>query len=161
MEPSELDLRDIHLPADPAWWPPAVGWWLLLAVLLAAGAFAWLRWRRWRADRVRRAALASLDAIAARCGDDPARLLPEISVWLRRVALSVGERRELAALTGDSWLAALAGLSPGSRLTREYAPLLTQGPYAGSGAGRDDGEGDLTGLLAACREWTANLELSR
>ncbi|MBP6325901.1 MAG: DUF4381 domain-containing protein, partial [Dokdonella sp.] len=20
-------LRDIHLPPDPSWWPPAPGWW--------------------------------------------------------------------------------------------------------------------------------------
>ena len=56
----QLPLRDIHLPPEVAFWPPAVGWWLL--VLLAGVAFyAWLRWR-WRL-RVRAAALAELGRI--------------------------------------------------------------------------------------------------
>ncbi|MBL4774031.1 MAG: DUF4381 domain-containing protein [Alcanivoracaceae bacterium] len=27
-----LDLRDIHLPADPSMWPLAPGWWLLIII---------------------------------------------------------------------------------------------------------------------------------
>jgi hypothetical protein len=29
-------LRDIHVPDAPGWWPPAPGWWLLAILLLAA-----------------------------------------------------------------------------------------------------------------------------
>ena len=50
MNPEGPVLRDIHLPADPAWWPPAPGWWLLLgpALLAIAAAAILLRPRRWR-----------------------------------------------------------------------------------------------------------------
>ena len=45
--PDPLQLRDIHLPADPGWWPPAPGWWLLAAVLVALLAWAVVfGWRR-------------------------------------------------------------------------------------------------------------------
>lgn len=157
MDPAALDLRDIHLPAEPGWWPPAIGWWLLLALLLAAAVFAWLRWRRHRAERVRRAALAALEGVVQRCGGEPDCLTGELSVWLRRVALSVGARREVAGLTGEAWLAALQRLSPASRLPRDYGHLLTEGPYR-SQVPADARE--LDGLVAACREWTLKLELA-
>ncbi|MEP6880575.1 MAG: DUF4381 domain-containing protein, partial [Dokdonella sp.] len=34
------ELRDIHLPADPSWWPPAPGWWILAAILLGVTIWA-------------------------------------------------------------------------------------------------------------------------
>ncbi|MEZ5560390.1 MAG: DUF4381 domain-containing protein [Pseudomonadales bacterium] len=39
-------LRDIHLPADPSWWPPAPGWWLLALLVLLALALLARRLRR-------------------------------------------------------------------------------------------------------------------
>jgi len=36
MQPDLLQqLRDVHLPEAPGWWPPAPGWWLLLLLALA------------------------------------------------------------------------------------------------------------------------------
>lgn len=53
MQPDALgQLRDIHLPAEPAWWPPAPGWWLL--ALLALGAVVFIAQRGIRAHRKRR-----------------------------------------------------------------------------------------------------------
>lgn len=38
MQPDLLQqLRDLQLPANPTWWPPAPGWWLVAALLLALG----------------------------------------------------------------------------------------------------------------------------
>ena len=44
-------------------WPPAIGWWLLLGVLLVVAAvYAVRAIRRWKADAYRRAALAQLQS---------------------------------------------------------------------------------------------------
>ena len=38
-----LQLRGVHLPPDPAWWPPAIGWWLV--ALLTILAIGWVIYR--------------------------------------------------------------------------------------------------------------------
>jgi hypothetical protein len=127
-------LRDIHLPGDPSWWPPAPGWWVL-ATLLAALAFACARWlpRAWRRRGARRDALRELEALR-RHRVAPA-LVAELSVLLRRVAMSRDLRREVAGLSGESWLAYLDREAP------ETAPpdafrhgpgrCLASAPYGG------------------------------
>jgi len=52
MQPDLLQqLRDLHLPVEPMWWPPAPGWWLLAA---AAGALlVWIYRLAMRARRKR------------------------------------------------------------------------------------------------------------
>ena len=49
--PTGPALRDLHLPGEPSWFPPAPGWWLL-AVLLIIAAIVLLRyWQRRRRRR--------------------------------------------------------------------------------------------------------------
>ena len=58
MDPTQLPLRDLHLPPDIGWWPMAPGWWVLLAI--AAAALVWLSYQyflRWRVGMPRRSAL--------------------------------------------------------------------------------------------------------
>lgn len=45
-------LRDIHLPEPPGFWPPAPGWWLAAALTLAAAG--WLGWWLLQTERQRR-----------------------------------------------------------------------------------------------------------
>ena len=46
MQPDLLaQLKDIHVPLEPLWWPPAPGWWLLCLVVLILISLA-LRWLR-------------------------------------------------------------------------------------------------------------------
>jgi hypothetical protein len=58
MQPDLLQqLRDIHTPVPPHWWPPAPGWWIVAVMALAV---AWLlasaAWRAWqRRQPIRRA----------------------------------------------------------------------------------------------------------
>lgn len=133
MSPAELPLRDVHLPAGVSWWPPAPGWWLLLvAVLLVAVGFVlwryWRFWHRWHPRYRARRALAGIRIDYARHGD-PKTLLRDLSGCLRRVALTVAPRPEVAALTGQAWLAFLDHYVPGQPFQTGAGRVLADGPY--------------------------------
>ncbi|MDH3546898.1 MAG: DUF4381 domain-containing protein, partial [Gammaproteobacteria bacterium] len=34
MNPEDIPLRDLHLPAEIGWWPLAPGWWLVITLAL-------------------------------------------------------------------------------------------------------------------------------
>jgi len=101
-----LPLRDIHLPDPVGWWPPAPGWWGLIAIcllaLFAILGFILLR----RRSRLKRRSLVMLQQLAEqfRQDGDERQLTVQLSVLLRRIALSIYPRRRVAALTGPEWL---------------------------------------------------------
>ncbi|MEM8682735.1 MAG: DUF4381 domain-containing protein [Pseudomonadota bacterium] len=33
MNPTEIPIRDLHLPPEISWWPLAPGWWVILAIV--------------------------------------------------------------------------------------------------------------------------------
>ena len=125
-------LRDIHLPPDPGFWPPAPGWWILALILvLAAIALGWWRRsvaRRRRPQREALQALADLrDALAQ--GEAPHRIASESASLLRRVALARFPRQRVAGLSGRPWLEFLVEHGGGSGLAVTEAELLVTAPY--------------------------------
>ncbi|NBC23292.1 MAG: DUF4381 family protein [Gammaproteobacteria bacterium] len=156
MSPAELPLRDIHLPEPVGWWPPAPGWWVLAALMLAgAAAWAWLSWRR--RTRVRRAALAELRRIERdyAAEGDVARLAKDLSTLMRRAAITAEERHRVAGLTGEEWLAWLDRGLDGRPFSEGPGRCLAEAPY------RPDAEEqvvDAMALLGLCRARLRNLE---
>jgi len=104
-DPASLDqLHDIVVPDAIPWWPPAPGWWVVLALLLALGLFLAVRgFRKWRANAYRRAALRELDSASS---------APAIAEILRRTALAIAPREAIATLQGPAWTNWLAERSP-------------------------------------------------
>lgn len=107
-------LRDIQLPPEIGWWPPAPGWWLVSLLLL--GALALLVWwglRRHRRQRPLREALALLAKIERdyQQHQDGSRLAQELSALLKRVALSLKGRDQVAAVGGERFLVLLDDLA--------------------------------------------------
>ena len=89
------NLRDISEPAPVAWWPPAVGWWILSVVVAVSAVWlAFRAWRRWRANAYRRAALKEIQS---------ATNLVEVAEILKRTALCAFPRTDVASLSGDAW----------------------------------------------------------
>jgi len=149
MNPAELPLRDIHLPPAPGWWPPAPGWWLLAAMLFAALAgYWWWRHRRRALSAVvaARREVARLRLAAPQLG--PSRLAQELSVLLRRAAISFYPRTAAAAITGEAWLRFLDQPLPGQPFTRGPGRLIAELPYR-----RTVSPEEAEPLLALCAQW--------
>ncbi len=142
-----MGLRDIHGAPAPEFWPPAPGWWLLAALVLAGLAWLAVRalaaWRRWR---LRQQILAELDGLAA-CAPD--QLAAQLSVLLRRIALMYFRRSEVAPLAGSAWLAFLDRTGGGGAFTAGPGRVLASAPYAVPGAA----SGDRAALLSLARRW--------
>ncbi len=130
-DPTNLDrLHEVIAPPFTPWWPPAPGWyWLLgaLGILLLVGVAR--GFRSWQRNRYRREALAEWhrqEALLHKPGQRPAALA-SLGELLKRTALSVFPREEVAALTGPAWLAfldrtsATTGFSTGPGASLESA----------------------------------------
>ena len=130
-DPGSLqNLNDIALPAPPGLWPPAPGWYVVLAALLILSmvfAFRWLK--AWRRDTYRRQAVRELAAIRAQ-GRAAARQLP---LLLKRTALAAWPRQRVAVLSGAQWHAFLDSTAGTDRFGREAGALLDRLAYAGRG----------------------------
>jgi hypothetical protein len=104
--PSIEQLKEMALPAPVSYAPQTWGWWVLLAVLMAAvllvGARRYWQWRR---DRYRREALVRLAELQS--SDDQISALRELPELLKRVALSMPD-------------------PVGARLAREPGPTVSQ-----------------------------------
>jgi hypothetical protein len=145
-------LRDIHLPADPAWWPPAPGWWLLLAIFVLLLVAIVIRiGRRWQLRRWRQGVMNELELIALRHrqAPDDGRLLAEISHLLRRASRLVNPAA--VSLYGEDWLRFLDSVSGDVQFSSGVGRALLEGPY------RRQIEIDADAMLGLTRTWLRKL----
>jgi len=149
-----LPLRDIHLPPPPGWWPPAPGWWLLAGLVVLLGFLLALLWRRIKRLRYRRQALQQLADLEQQ-GFPASTLLAELSMLLKRAALSAFPEENCAALNGEDWLRFLDRSLKDNSFSQGIGRCLATGPYQSAV------EIDRTALLSLCRRWLQRLPASR
>jgi Domain of unknown function (DUF4381) len=127
-----LDLRDVHAPPFPDFWPPAPGWWIAAALLTGLLVYLSVQiYRRYRLRRLRRQVLASLDTLAAGYSAESAvSFVTEVSMLLRRVALRRFPRRRVASLFGADWCRFLDETGGNGGFSRGAGQVLASGPYA-------------------------------
>jgi hypothetical protein len=109
MTPDRLQqLRDIHVPDAPGLWPPAPGWWLLAAMVLAG--LTWALWR-WRRDARRRRPIREARMLYARVHErlqagelDGTGYLHHSNELLKRLLIhGIGDAAARRA-SGEAWL---------------------------------------------------------
>jgi hypothetical protein len=121
-------LHDLALPPEEPWWPLAPGWYVLIALALAAaGWLAFRAWKHWRSNAYRRAALKELKSL-----DTPAA----IAELLRRTALAIAPRPVIAELIGPAWPDWLTAQSP-EPMPELVRTQLTAGIYQNPSANPD------------------------
>lgn len=100
-------LHDIVLPQAVSWWPLAWGWWLLLALIICLVACAiFFRQRNQQRQRYRLLAQDELNQIfnSYQEDKDAARYLQQLSILLRRCAISAQPKSFPVAVKGEAWL---------------------------------------------------------
>ena len=137
------DLRDIALPEKISFWPPAVGFWILLGlVVIVLTHIALKKYKKWRVNAYRRAGLLLLKELGDNFSDDNQEATVEnISLILKRVALAAYSREKVASLTGDAWLGFLNESYGGKEFLEHPAVLLKDASYRQSKEsiiGKDD-----------------------
>ena len=93
-------LKDLHIMAQPSWWPLAWGWWIIIAGLIFV-ILCWMIIRRWWHNRPVIYAQNELKKIATLSTD--LDFLHALSNLLKRVAILKFGREKIAPLTEEKW----------------------------------------------------------
>jgi Domain of unknown function (DUF4381) len=149
MQASQLPLRDIHIPEPITWWPPAIGWWFLAVLTpLLIVFFVWF-YKRLTRQTALKTAKKYLTAIKQDTSKEASQKLAELSVLIRRVAISVAPRELAAGLTGREWLAYLDQSVKGSPFSEGVGQLLADAPYRKSAVT----DAEISPLISLCEDW--------
>ena len=101
-------LRDIHLPADPSWFPPAPGWWVL--VVFALGLLLWAAWRIAAWQEARKPIKSARRIYLSLCADRSAGALDDrdflhaVNELLKRLLIHGLGEQEARRANDQTWL---------------------------------------------------------
>lgn len=157
MNPTEgLALRDIHLPEAVSWWPPAIGWWILLVLILLLVVGLVLGIRKLLQPKMNKSARAEIDRLlneyAQHC--DEQKMLQQLSAAIRRIGISYLQREQHAGLVGESWYQHINELAPDHAFTSDMVALLLDAPYQKAPEIESD---QVQQIVAQARSWVRAL----
>ena len=148
MQPTQLPLKDLHLPDAIGWFPPAFGWWLLVVLIPLLLMFLYWCYQRLTRKTSLKTAKRLLNTIKNSTANNSEKLV-ELSALLRRVAISVAPRAQTASLTGQAWLAFLDGSLNDAPFTKGAGRCLADAPYRKS----PPSEQEIFQLISLCEDW--------
>lgn len=124
-------LRDIHLPEPVSFWPPAPGWWVLLALLILVCLAAYWAYKRHQRPDIRKAALDELEGFRVEMNlrDASHNHYVELSILLRRIAITIFGNHRIAGLSGEKWLKFLDETGGTDFFSTQCGQVLTSAPY--------------------------------
>lgn len=146
-------LRDIHLPDAISWWPPAIGWWILLALVIAAFIFIPKLYRRVTYTSLNKVANKTYQNIVDEFkeNNNDSAFIIATSQFLRQTAMSYCGREDVAQLTGDIWVGALNDIIKQEHFTYDLKQSLVHAPY------QKNNSIDTEKLINAVQSWLNKL----
>ncbi|WP_394167538.1 DUF4381 domain-containing protein [Photobacterium piscicola] len=126
LTPPALPLADIHLHAEPSFWPLAWGWWAVIIIsLVLISCLGYRLHHRNHHLAAKKEALTMLKMYQFEDG------VTAINTLLKQAALSYFPRAVIAPLTGEQWLCFLdQQLSPKYRGFVDQQQLWQQGLFS-------------------------------
>ena len=131
MPMESLPLRDIHLPLPIGIWPLAPGWWCLVAALIAAIAVILFLIQRYRKPTALKQALAEMDRLFGMPEISNVQRNQEISLVLKKLAVTTYPREDVAGLAGEEWITWISAQleGNGATLSDQLLEFMKLGPY--------------------------------
>lgn len=118
------ELKDLHIPTEPDFWPLAYGWYVILAALLIFIVLLVVLYKRHQRKPLPYA-LKELEKIKDAPEENRLKLLSQL---LKRVAIVKYDRKDIAPLTEEKWMDFLLATAP-KALTKEQAHALAFAIY--------------------------------
>ena len=143
-----LPLRDIHLPDPIGWWPLAPGWWGVLGLVSLLIVILVFVFRHKRRVTPIELALHELSLLEANPAISAREQLESLSVLMRRVALTLYPREDVAGRVGEDWLNWLNSATSEAQFDGDLGKILVFGLYSESQSSTSVAE-----LLAMYRKW--------
>ena len=126
-----LQLKDIHLPDSPGFWPLAPGWWILLLVLLVL--IVWLTLmliRKTKQRKHQKSIFNQYMILEKELLDKPNNeSIATINTFLRQLAVNKYPRSDIASLTGMQWLEFLDKTGKTKDFSKGVGHILVDAPY--------------------------------
>lgn len=105
-------LRDIHEPAAPGFWPLSISWWVLFSVVfvLLIGSVVWIIWRNYRLAPYKRIRSMARDLTDRRESGaiDALTYASGINLLFKELLVDVESRTESTTAFGSTWQDLLA-----------------------------------------------------
>ena len=119
-------LHDIHVPKEPSWWPPSIGWWLVMGGVMATTLIGYALFLKWY-HQPKQYALRELKQ-TYEASPNIVALAKHVSILLKRIALIQYPRTKVATLSNEKWIDFLAKKT-GACFSEAQLTLLAEATY--------------------------------
>jgi len=143
-------LKDIHLPEAVGFWPPAPGWWLLAALLIALLAASILLYKRHQKNAYRRTAVQQVNRFFSDYQQplQSHEVTGQLNRLLKAVALQSYPTEQVSRLTQSQWLDFLDHSANMQAFCQGPGQILASAPYD-----KNSQVADAAALKQCCIAW--------